>query len=146
MASFDRVIDRLERRLAAAKQIRGFIVEFPDLIQELQDALALSKPNGVPTITVGQLPRLGRPLKTKADFKAETGGVSGTNFERVKAFFAATGNEWISAPDLGRRLGLQRGTVGHMLWTGHPDAFEQMTVEGSKRNKLWRLRSDVLRT
>lgn len=127
--SLDRAIENHERRAAAIKQIKQVMLEFPDLLQELQLG------------DDGQPDQPQPALKIPRGFRRKRLAIRMTNFDRVQKFFADTGNEWIGVPELAVKLGWSRGAVGHLMWTAHPNEFESRPVPGKKRKKLWRMKT-----
>jgi hypothetical protein len=113
---------RLEARLRAIRLIRGFLREDPGFAADLRHALA-EESAAVPTVTPPA-----NPL------------AKGKHIERVRRFFASNGNEWTTAPDIGRAVGIKRGCVAALLYQTCKDDFEHMPHPNHSRMKLWRLK------
>jgi hypothetical protein len=122
-------IQRMERRLEAAKQLRQIAIEFPDLFTEFAAEAVPGAPGNARQVAIDHAIR-----------QPHTGA---SNFARIKQFFVDQKNDWFQAPQIGAALGLTRGTVATVLWTSHEDQFEKMPVPNSKKKKLWRLKQDV---
>lgn len=121
---FDLKIERMERSLAAAKQLRQIALEFPELIAEL-----FEQPSG--------------PLRvSQPEREIERKRLS--NYAIIRHHFATNNNPWLQAPQIGKQLGLSRGTVATVLWTTHAGEFEKRPVPGSVKKKEWRLKPDAL--
>jgi hypothetical protein len=126
----DDAVAAIERRLAAARQIRSLMVEFPDLIAEMTGA-AFARSN--------------EECKVPVERKGNLDDGSGlSNYQRIAKFFVMNGNGWFEAPRVGEALGLTRGTVATVFWTSHADKFQKEPIPGTARKKVWRLKPDIL--
>lgn len=139
-ASLSRVetaIGRAMRRLEALRTIQQLLSEFSDLEKEL----GLSEPAVAPVVPVASRVEPDDHVVTNIfeNHVIYPALGKGNNFERIRDFFIANGNEWEQAPRIGEALGLSRGTVATVLWTSHRDNFERANVAGSLKKKKWRL-------
>ena len=119
-----RMEERLEARLRAIRTIRGFLREDPGFAADLRHTLAEE-----PRASAEQAP------------PATSGGApQGKHIDRVRSFFASNGNKWTTAPDIGRAVGISRGSVAGILYQTYEDNFEHKSHPDHARMKLWRLR------
>lgn len=125
MASIDRVIERYERRLSAARAIRELLADDTEFAIELLEQLACKHPeklNGNACLPANSLE-----------------SASATHLERITSILRQNGNNWLSTPEIVKLTKLSRGSVGAILHNLHKDKFEKRKKLGSEKVKEWRL-------
>ena len=60
--------------------------------------------------------------------------------EQVCDYFRKTGNQWQTAPNVGRALGITRGGVAALFYKTHTDHFEKTPHPTHSRMQVWRLK------
>jgi len=126
-SAIDDLIQRFERRLAAARAVRELLAEDREFAMQLVQELSKAPP-----VEAQDQPRA----------KPSGNGQPPTHFSRIRSLFESTGNHWLATPEIVSKTGLPRGSVGAILHNLHADSFEKRDKAGTKKTKEWRLKTE----
>jgi hypothetical protein len=123
------IIESLERRLSAAKQLQQLLRNNPELACELERHFAAQTGRGGGAVPLGgnKSSRVSSP----------------TYYDKMVQHFLSTGNQWVTAPELAEAIDAPRNSIGYTMYKSHPDRFESKPAPGHGRKKLWRLKPEV---
>lgn len=118
--AFDSVIQSLEGRLDAAKQLKRLLETHPDLADELERYFTRRR-------------GAAKSARTNGD------GNGQTYADRIVKFFRDHNNRWTTTPDIVKEIGIPRGGLSYVLYKTHSDRFESKKYPGHGRMRQWRL-------
>jgi hypothetical protein len=132
----DRVINNLEDRLKAAKELQRITTEFPELMEELRSAWAQP-----------QTPANGKPSAgpSRSFHRKPKASTTGTHFGRVRNFFLSNKNQWTGTTAIRLATDLSRESVARVVYKSHKEQFESRSQPdaGDTNRRDWRLKPAV---
>ncbi|GMU21515.1 MAG: hypothetical protein AMXMBFR13_16080 [Phycisphaerae bacterium] len=124
-SALDAVISKLEKHLAAARQLKEALDRDPELAEMLAREL------------------VGRPPNTAVPSENERNGKSQgtTAYGRIRQFFLARENAWSTTAEIMKETGLARGATANVIYTSKPKEFEAKQHPDKPTQKQFRLRN-----
>jgi hypothetical protein len=119
--ALDSIIARYRKRIETVQRIRDIIGDDATLVHDILNALGAGSNVQLERHGLGPHARM-------------------THADQVLAFFRDRQNEWVSAREIMQGTGLNRGTVGHLLYKTLKRKVEKRDHPTNEKTKLWRVK------